>query len=169
MGALPEDRDLGAVAPAWRVLAALAAMAGLAVVNIGLDLVIGHQTAERTAQLVDDSLRSVALADDLRYQAHRLSASPLERTELLSIAERINADARAYDPIATGPGERSEWSALQLLFGRLQLDREDPRSIAPLVAGIEQSIARLIAINEGAARDHAAAIAAIHHRGLIAD
>jgi two-component system, OmpR family, sensor kinase len=168
MGALPEARDLGAVAPAWRVLAALAAMAGLAVVNLGLDLVIGHQTAERTAQLVDDSLRSVTLADDLRYQAHRLSASPLDRTELLSIAERINADARAYDPIATGPGERSEWSALQLLFGRLQLDREDPRSIAPLVAGIEQSIARLIAINEGAARDHAAAIAAIHHRGLIA-
>ena len=31
--------------------------------------------SERTARLVDDSLRSVTLADDLRYQAHRLSAA----------------------------------------------------------------------------------------------
>ena len=169
MGALPEHHDPGAVAPAWRVLLALAAMVGLAVVSIGLDLMIGHQTAERTAQLVDDSLRSVALADDLRYQAHRLSASPLDHTQLRSIAEQINVDARAYDPIATSPGERSEWSSLRLLFDRLQQHRADPSSISPLVEEIEQSIARLIEINQSAAREDAAAIAAIHRRGLIAD
>jgi signal transduction histidine kinase len=169
MGRLPEDRDLGAVAPAWRVLVALAAVVGLSVANIGLDLVIGHQTAERTTQLVDDSLRSVTLADDLRYQAHRLSASPLDRVQLVSIAGQIGADAREYDPIATGPGERSEWSALQLLFGRLQQEHTDPRSIALLVAEVEQSIARLIEINQRTARDDEAAIAALHHHGLIAD
>ena len=156
MGSKPADRDLGAVAPAWRVLAALAAMVGLSVANIGLDLVIGHQAAERTAQLVDDSLRSVALADDLRYQAHRLSAVPLDRAQLISIAGQIGADAREYDPIATGPGERSEWSTLQLLFGRLQQDRADPASIASLVAGIERSIARLVEINQRAALDNQA-------------
>jgi signal transduction histidine kinase len=169
MGSNSEDGDLGAVAPAWLVLVALAAVVGLSLANIGLDLVIGHQTADRTAQLVDDSLRSIELADDLRYQAHRLSAAALDRAQLISIAEQIGADAREYDPIATGPGERSEWSTLQLLFGRLEQDREDPSSIAPLVAGIEQSIARLVEINERVARDNEAAIAALHRHGLIAD
>jgi signal transduction histidine kinase len=169
MGSNSEDGDLGAAAPAWLVLVALAAVVGLSLANIGLDLVIGHQTAARTGQLVDDSLRSIALADDLRYQAHRLSAAPLDRAQLISIAGQIGADAREYDPIATGPGERSEWSTLQLLFGRLQQDREDPSSIAPLVAGIEQSIARLIEINQRVARDNAAAIAVLHRRGLLAD
>lgn len=165
----PADRDLDAVAPAWRVLVALAVVVGLSVANIGLDLVIGHQAADRTSQLVDDSLRSVALADDLRYQAYRLSAVPLDRAQLISIAGQIGADAREYDPIATGPGERSEWATLQLLFGRLQQDRADPGSIASLVAGIEQSIARLIEINQRTAHDNEAAIAAIHRHGLFAD
>lgn len=169
MGSNSEDRDLGAVAPAWLVLVALAGVVGLSLASIGLDLVIGHQTADRTAQLVDDSLRSIALADDLRYQAHRLSAAPLDRAQLISIAGQIGADAREYDPIATGPGECSEWSTLQLLFGRLQQDREDPSSIAPLVAGIEQSIARLVEINERVARDNEAAIAVLHRHGLFAD
>ncbi|HEX2691587.1 MAG TPA: HAMP domain-containing sensor histidine kinase [Kofleriaceae bacterium] len=150
-------------------MVALVAVVGLAVANIGLDLMIGHQTAVRTGQLVDDSLRSVALADDLRYQAHRLSAAPLDRAQLISIAGQIGADAREYDPIATGLGERTEWSTLQLLFGRLQKEHEDPGSIAPLVAAIEESIARLIAINQRAARDHEAAIAELHHHGLIID
>lgn len=169
MGPTPSDRDPGAEAPAWRVLVALAAVVTLSVASMGLDLVIGHQTSTRTAQLVDDSLRSVTLADDLRYQVHRLSAAPLDRAQLISIAEQIGADAREYDPIATAPGERSEWSALQRLFGRLQQEHDDPGSIAPLVAGIEQSIARLIELDQRAARDNAAAIAEIHRHGLLAD
>jgi signal transduction histidine kinase len=165
----PEDRDLGAAAPAWLVLAALAAVVALSLANIGLNLIIGHQTAERTAALVDDSLRSVALADDLRYQAHRLSTAPLDRAQLISVAAQIGADAREYDPIATGPGERSEWSRLQLLLGQLQVEHGEPRSVAPLVAEIEQSIARLVELNQGAARDNEAAIASIHRHGLLAD
>src|SRR5690242_15999957 len=162
-------RGLGTIAPPWLVLVALGAVVGLSLTSIGLDLVIGHTTAMRTAQLVDDSLRSVALADDLRYQAHRLSTAPLDRAQLVSIAERIGADASEYDSIANNPGERSEWSSLRLLFDRLQQDRDEPGAIAPLVAQVEQSIARLIEINQRAARDHQAAIAAVHRRGLIAD
>jgi len=169
MGSTPEEPDPGAVIRAWPVLVALGVVVGLSLASVGLDLMIGHQTAARTAQLVDDSLRSVALADDLRYQAHRLSGAPLDRARLAAIAAQIAADARAYDPIANGPGERSEWSTLQLLFGRLQQDRAEPSSIAPLVAAIEQSIARLIEINQRAARDHQAVIATIHRNGLIAD
>src|SRR6185503_18546618 len=164
-----DERELGTVAPAWLVMSALAAVVGLSLTSMGLDLMIGRQTAQRTAELVDDSLRSVTLADDLRYQAHRLSATPLERGQLLSIAAQIGADAREYDPIATGPAERTEWSTLQLLFARLEQERDEPAAIAALVAQVEQSIARLIEINQHAAHDHEAAIAAIHRRGLVAD
>jgi signal transduction histidine kinase len=164
-----EDRELTTVAPAWLVVIALAGVVGLSLTSIGLDLVIGRQTAERTAELVDDSLQSVALADDLRYQAHRLSATPLDRAQLISIAAQIGADARQYDPIATGPGERSEWSTLQLLFARLQQERDEPGSIPSLVPQIEQSIGRLIDINQRAAHDHELAIVDLHRRDLVAD
>jgi signal transduction histidine kinase len=169
MASKSKDGDLGVAAPAWLVLVALAAMVGLSLANIGLDLVIGNQTARRTAQLVDDSLRSVTLAGDLRSQALRLSAAALDPAQLMSIAAKIGADAREYDPIATGPGERSEWSTLQLLLARLQQDREDPSSSAALVVGIEQSIGRLIEINQRVARDNQAAIDTLHRHGLIAD
>ncbi|TMQ05672.1 MAG: HAMP domain-containing histidine kinase [Deltaproteobacteria bacterium] len=168
-GEAPEDRDLGEVAPAWLLVAALAVVVGLSLASIGVDLAIGHQTAVRTAQLVDDSLRSVALADDLRYQAHRLSAGPLDRKELMAIAAQIAGDAHDYDPIATGPGERTEWSTLQLLFGRLEQDSAETGSIAPLVEAIEQSIARLVEINRREAEADKAAIDALHRRGLVAD
>jgi len=164
-----EERELSTAAPAWLVVSALAAVVALSLTSMGLDLMIGRQTAQRTAELVDDSLRSVALADDLRYQAHRLSATPLDRAQLLSIAARIGADAREYDPIAIGPGERTEWSTLQLLFARLEQERDEPGSITALVSQIEQSIARLVDINQRAAHDHEGAIAAIHRRGLVAD
>jgi signal transduction histidine kinase len=169
MGSTREDRDLAEVPSAWLVLAALAVVGGLSVASIALDLAIGHQTASRTAQLVDDSLRSVALADDLRYQAYRLSASSLDRTQLDAIAAQIGADSHAYEPIATAPGERAEWSTLKLLFGKLQQDRTDAESIGPLVAAIEQSIGRLIEINRREAEDDQTAITDVHRRGLLAD
>ncbi|HEY6176210.1 MAG TPA: hypothetical protein VIX73_17265, partial [Kofleriaceae bacterium] len=169
MGMTPEDRGLGEVVSAWPVLLALAAVVALSLASIGLDLAIGHQTAVRTSELVDDSMRSVALADDLRYQAHRLAANRLDRTQLVAIATLIAADAREYDPIATAPGERAEWSALQLLFGRLQQDRAELGPIDGLVDSIEHSIARLIEINRRQAADDQSAIAALHSRGLAVD
>jgi signal transduction histidine kinase len=168
-GMARDERDLGEVAPAWLVVVALAVVVGLSLASIGVDLAIGHQTAVRTAQLVNDSLRSVALADDLRYQAHRLSTSSLDRAELMAIAAQIAHDANEYDPIAVGPGERTEWSTLQLLFGRLEQDRVEAGPIAPLVAAIEQSIARLIDINRREAEADQAAIDALHRRGLFVD
>ncbi|HET7505431.1 MAG TPA: HAMP domain-containing sensor histidine kinase, partial [Kofleriaceae bacterium] len=169
MRSASEDRDLGTIAPAWLVLTALAAVVGLSLASFALDLVIGRQTAARTSRLVDESLRSVALADDLRYQARRLSAAPLDRAQLVSIAAQIGADAREYDPIASGPGARTEWAAIQLLLEQLQRQQGDPAAIASLVAAIEQAIARLIEINQRAARDDQAAIAVIHRGGLLAD
>jgi two-component system OmpR family sensor kinase len=169
MGLTPEDRDRGEVAPAWLVVTALAVVVGLSLASIGVDLAIGHQTAIRTSQLVDDSLRSVALADDLRYQAHRLTTSSLDRAQLMAIAAQIGADAHEYDQLAIGPDERTEWSTLQQLFGRMEQDRADSGSIAALIDAIERSIARLIEINRREAAHDQAVIAALHRRGLAID
>src|SRR4051812_43429239 len=92
------------VAVAWPALAALAVVVGLSILAVALDMVIDHEVAERTDELVEDSLRSVALADDLRYQAHRLVE---DHADLIGIAGQIGADAREYDPIANQPGERA--------------------------------------------------------------
>lgn len=169
MGSTRQERSRCGVASAWLVLAALAIVCGLSLASIGLDLVIGHQTAVRTSELVDNSLRSVAIADDLRYQAHRLSTGSLDRAQLVAIAAQIGADAREYDPLANANGERVEWSTLKRLFVRLQQDLAEARSSAPMVAAIEQSIGRLIEINRHQAENDHAAIAALHHRGLVAD
>jgi len=150
------------VAVVWPALAALGVVVGLSIVAVALDLVIGRGVAERTDQLVENSLRSVALADDLRYQAHRLAE---DRADLIAIAGQIGADAREYDPIANGPAERAEWTQLQLLLDRLQRAHDDHA----LISQIESSIGRLVAINQRDAALDAAAIGALHHNGLLAD
>lgn len=150
------------VAVVWPALAALGLVVGLSIVAVGLDLVLGRGVAERTEQLVENSLRSIALAGDLRYQAHRLVE---DRADLISIAGQIGADAREYDPIATSPGERPEWTQLQQLLDRLQ---HDPTNRA-LVSQIEESIGHLITINQRDAAVDAAGIRELHHNGLLAD
>lgn len=136
----------------------------LSIGSLGVDLVIDGRTAERTSTLVNDSLRSIALADDLRAQAYRLSAGP-DPTQLAAIARQIDADARAFDPIATSAGERDEWNHLQDLLAHL---RHDPGTVEPIPA-ITKSIAHLVEINETTARADAAAIGDLHDRGLWVD
>ena len=74
--------------------------------------------------------------------------------QIASIAEQIDADARAYDPLATSDGEGDEWNRLQGLLAHLRHEQPLPTtgSSATLVAEIETSIARLVAINQAEAR-----------------
>lgn len=137
----------------------------LSVGSLGVDLVIDHQTADRTTKLVDDSLRSITLADDLRSNAYRLSTAGVDSAQLAAIARQIDADARAFDPIATSVGERDEWNRLQALLAHL---RHEPGT-TQLIPEITKSIANLVEINEATARTDAAAIASIHDRGLWID
>src|SRR4051794_9635184 len=97
----------------WVALVSLGVVAVLSLTMFVLDLVIERNTAHHTTALVEDSLRSVALADDLRYQAYRLSVANLAPDQIASIAEQIDADARAYDPLANSDGEGDEWNRLQ--------------------------------------------------------
>jgi len=155
----------------WPPLVALAIVVLLSLVMLGVDLVVDRSTADTTNELVNNSMRSIALADDLRYQAYRLATANLNADQIESISEQIDADARAYSPLANGVGERNEWDRLQSLFAHLR--HEQPLSTtgssATLINEIETSIARLVEINQSEARRNAQEIADAHRSGLWAD
>lgn len=142
---------------AWPPLVALAVVSVLAIAMLGVDLAVERRAAGHTAELVDDALKSVSLADDLGAQARRLSAAhtPLQ---IGRVAARIEEDIRAYDPLATYPGERAEWTHLQGLLDHLKND-------ASMVDDIEASIARLVEINQ---REAADGVAEIRHEHRVA-
>ena len=115
---MTEPDDLRSVSTPWPALVALGVVVVLSLAMFALDLVVDHHTADHTSALVENSLRSVALADDLRHQAYRLSVANLTPDQIASIAEQIDADARAYDPLANSDGEADEWNRLQALFAQ---------------------------------------------------
>jgi signal transduction histidine kinase len=168
---MTEPDDLRAVATPWPALVALAVVVVLSLAMFAVDIVVDHHTADHTTALVEDSLRSVALADDLRHQAYRLSTANLAPDQIASIAEQIDADARAYDPLANSEGEGDEWNRLQGLFAHLRHEQPLPaaNSSSGLISEIETSIARLVRINQDEARRGANAIADAHKSGLIID
>lgn len=168
---MSEPDDLRAVATPWPALAALAVVVVLSLAMVAVDIVVDHHIARHTSSLVEDSLRSVALADDLRYQAYRLSIANLAPDQIASIAEQIDADARAYAPLANSDGEGDEWSRLQGLLAHLRHEQPLPsaNSSAALISEIETSIARLVRINQDEARRSANDITAAHTSGLIID
>jgi signal transduction histidine kinase len=167
----PSARALRAAATPWPALAALAIVVVMSLGLFGVDLVVDRHTADHTSALVENSMRSVALADDLRYQAYRLSIANLTPDQIASVAEQIEADAKAYDPIATFEGENDEWVRLQGLLAHLRHEQPLPTSAAasPLVSEIETSIARLVQINQNEARGFQREIAEAHHGGLVID
>ncbi len=159
------------VLAAWPVLFALGLVTVLSIGSLGVDLYVDSQTADRTAEMIDNTLRSITLADDLRYQAYRLTVPELDRAQLDSIVTQIAVDARAYDPIATFPGEATEWARLQGLLRQLQQLQPLPASGAgpELVRQIESSIAHLVYINEQEAHGDEEFIADAHRKGLLID
>jgi signal transduction histidine kinase len=168
---MKETADPQAVPATWPAIVALAVVVLLSISTLGVDLVVDQRTATTTARLTENSLRSIALADDLRYQAYRLTTANLTPDQIQSIAEQIDSDARAYDPLATSPGEAAEWTRLQALLAHLRHEQPLPStgSSATLVSEIETSIARLVQINQGGARGDAASIEAAHRGGLFVD
>ncbi len=155
----------------WPPLVALAVVVLLAIGTLGVDLYIDRDTARHTAAMVDNSLRSIALADDLRYQAYRLSVPALTPDQIASIAEQIDADQRAYAPLATYAGEAAEWTRLESLLAHLRHEQPLPAtgSSSTLIGEIETSIAKLVTINQNEARESARRIADAHRSGLFAD
>ena len=149
---------------AWPAFTAMAVVALLAVGMVVVDLSVAGRTSAATDKLIGNSLRSIELAADLRYQASRLAAAAENAPEVARIAEVIGRDAEAYAPIATEAGERRELDHAEQLLAALR-DRRDPALIPP----IEASVAHLVAINEHSAQGSVARIVAGTHRMIAVD
>jgi signal transduction histidine kinase len=153
------------VPSAWPIFVALAVVVALAAANVIIDLAVDAETEALTLDIVNNSLQSVALVDDLRAQAQKLAA-PATGEELAAIREHIAKDARSYEPLATYPGERAEWEHLRLLLD--QLDQPDGDKVAARRT-IDQSIDRLVRLNQAEAANKIAAIRHTQHRSFLVD
>jgi signal transduction histidine kinase len=148
----------------WPALIALGAVVLLSMTTVLVDLVVERDTGDRTAEIVHNTLKSIALVDDLRYQAHLLTHGDRDPARLAAIMARTQRDAEAYDPLAIYSGERPEWERLQRLLARTQHETSDS-----LFAEIEASAAHLVEINQAEAIDAEAGIRGIHRKGILID
>jgi two-component system OmpR family sensor kinase len=167
-----EGRDAATVVPsAWPALLALAVVVLLSIGMLGTDLLVEYRTADETTKLVDNALRSVALADDLRSQAHLLAANPVGREVPRAVLAQIARDTTRYEPLATYEGERAEWTRLRGLLDRLRdTQTTDARAVDPaLVRAIETSLDQVVRINEREAARSVAVIRAAHRQAFMID
>jgi signal transduction histidine kinase len=149
---------------AWPAFVAVGVVAAMSAATLIIDVVVARETSTQTGHLVENSLRSIELADDLKLEAHRISETPDNPRELGAAAERIASAASEYAPLATEQGERIEFEHLLQLLTRLQ--NGGGRTLVP---DIEDSIERLISINERAAHDYADQIVSSQDHTLIVD
>lgn len=168
---VPPSPQLKAVPRSWPVLVALGLVTLLLLAMIGADLIVAGNVAERTAEIVDDEQQSIELVDDLREQAARLASPTLKPEELLHVVRRIEADAKAYDPLTVQPGERDEWNRLRRSLQELQARAQagGGAGVEQYVAEIGQSIDRLVQINLQAAHRQADAIRQLHRQAILVD
>jgi signal transduction histidine kinase len=155
----------------WPILAALGVVVLLVLGTIGVDLVVARRVARKTAEIVENSQRSIELVDDLRAQVHSLADLSGNSNEVIAVTRRIGADARAYDPLATAKGEREEWNHLQAQLELLKrrVEGREVSGIDALTAEIGASMDRLVLINRESAHAQSEAIQRAHRQATIAD
>jgi signal transduction histidine kinase len=168
MAELPHRKSVHAFTRAWPAVVALGAVVVIALGMLGVDILVDRESGARTDALVNNALRSVALVGDLRYQANRLIGRAAPRDERAVILANIRADSQAYAPLTTYAGEHDEWLHLQGLLARAQTESPLPPGAA-VVQEIEDSVDRLVAINEQEAASLAGSIDRINSSGILLD
>ena len=156
--------DLRAVPSAWPALVALAVVGLLALGELVFDVFGGMQTHDRSNYLVENSVESLVLVGDLRYQAAKLE-SEHDAAQQSAILAQIDSDLRQYAPLATEQGEREEYAQLASTLDSVRKNGTSPEDLAT----IEASIDHLEHINRVGAYRNAEAIRATHARELAAD
>ena len=136
-----------------RGIASVAVVAGVLVLVAVVDAWVASATARGTEALSANALRSVELADDMRWQLSRLvpprgtgtADEPTERQAL----EWLERDIEAYEPLATFEGERPEWLTLSALSDDLSVDLTEGDSLALRrdASNSLESVNRLIGLN----------------------
>jgi signal transduction histidine kinase len=153
------------VPSAWAIYLALSIVVAAAAANVIVDLIVDSRVQTLTMDIVDNALRSVSLIDDLRGQAQKLAgfAGPVPADKMGEIRALIDRDAKAYEPLATYVGERSEWEHLRTLLARLQTSDGDRPM---LLREVDASIDRLAAINQAEAANKMDAIKRTQQRSF---
>ena len=131
----------------------VAVVTSVAVV-VGVDAWTAIATARGARDLSTNALRSVELAEDMRWQLSHVvpgaealgSGSTADAFQALLWLDR---DVQAYEPLATFEGERPEWDTLSRLTRQLadELARNDASAAGHTAAAAHESVERLIDLN----------------------
>lgn len=145
-------------------LVALAVVVALSLAMFGWTIYLMRSTSQRSATLVNDSLQSVRLVDDLRYRITRLEihAGDYEQTR-----ERVLRELQEYKPLVHHPAEAAELARLRELVARgLEINQTAPER-AVWFERIQGSLERLVEINARAAERTLAEIESTSHTALV--
>jgi signal transduction histidine kinase len=163
-------RDPNASAPGWPVFVALGLVTLLIAGMLGLDLLFAQRVGRETEAILENSLRSIVLLQDIRIHVTRLFAPDLREREIGAVTAAIAADGQAYDSLAAYPGEGEEWSNLQTLLRKLTSNLPVPaRSRSERAVEIYGSINRLVSINLNGSKSNAASIRAANRQAFASD
>jgi signal transduction histidine kinase len=136
-----------------RVYGVLVVILGAIISMLAVDLVTAVAVSRGAETLSTDSIRSVELADDMRWQVDRLPRAAYEPNPGTSQAgfllQRLEADVAAYEPLATFENERQEWTELHDALAQLKADvtRNDFEGLRRHAQGATASVEQLVHLN----------------------
>jgi signal transduction histidine kinase len=163
-------RDPNTLTPGWPVFVALGLVTLLIGGILGLDMFFAQRVGRETEDILEHSLRSTVLLQDLRTHLTRAFAPDLKAREIAAVTSAIAAVSQAYEAGATHPGEHEEWSKLQALLQNLTSHlSEAPQSRSTRGPEIYGSINRLVWINLKLSRSNAASIQIANHQAFVSD
>jgi signal transduction histidine kinase len=126
-------------------------------VVVGVDAWTAIATARGARDLSTNALRSVELAEDMRWQlwhvVPRGDSSGSGAPDALQALLWLERDVKAYEPLATFEGERPEWTTLSTLTRRLaeELARGDATAARHTATSAQESVERLVVLNRAEA------------------
>src|SRR4051812_45741356 len=97
-----DNPRLFSVARGWPVQVALGLVVAAVACMVGVDLMIARRVADRTAQIIGDTQRSVELLEDLHAETFRLMRGHLSVPALAQVKDRLTGLAQEYEPVASG-------------------------------------------------------------------
>jgi len=141
---------------------------------VGVDAWTAITTARGTETLSANALRSIELAQDMRWQLSRLSPARDDHggeDARAQTVEWLRRDLRAYEPLATFEGERSEWTTLSRMVEARASDlgRVDAERATREVEAARESVERIIALNRAEADRIEHQLAGLGRKQLMVD
>lgn len=134
-------------------MASVAVVAATVLAVAGVDAWVAAATTRGAETLSANALRSVELADDMRWQLSRLGPTGAEERTGRQALEWLARDVATYEPLATFEGERKEWLTLAGLTRDLSADMagDDRTALDRDARSAVESVNRLIALNRAEA------------------